>query len=72
MGAEDVFVVVHQGQWAVRFRGVIRSVRATQQDAIELGRALAQQQRCDLLVQDQDGQFRIHNSYGSDPFPPRG
>lgn len=47
-------------------------VQATQDDAIETARVLAQRDRVPLVIHGQDGQSRLCDSYGDDPFPPRG
>ena len=72
--AANVWVVLHDGEWAVRREGSERasSVHATQAEAIEAGRATAQREKCELIIQGEDGQIRERNSYGDDPSPPRG
>lgn len=44
----------------------------TQAEAINYGKAIAQIQKCDLTIQGKNGKFREKNSYGNDPFPPKG
>lgn len=67
--------VVPQGeQWAVKPEGLAQpsSVHRTQQAAIDAGTAAAIAARSELLVHGENGQIRMRNSYGKDPFPPRG
>ena len=64
----------HDDDWAVRGEGNERatSVHDTQQEAIDAGREIAENQGIELLIHGRDGQIRERNSYGNDPFPPRG
>lgn len=67
-------VVPHGGDWAVRGAGNERatSVHETQAAAIEAARSIAQNQRSELLIHGRNGQIRERDSFGGDPFPPRG
>ena len=63
-----------QGGWNVRGEG---NGRATgnfdhQSAAIEAARQIAQNQQSELFIHGRDGRIRERNSYGNDPFPPRG
>jgi hypothetical protein len=67
--------VVPQGQdWAVKGEGNTRatSVHATQADAIEAARQTAVRQHSELFIHGRNGQIRERNSFGNDPFPPKG
>ena len=48
----------------------LTSVHDTQQQAIERARDINQQS--EMFIQGRDGQIRERNSYGDDPFPPKG
>ncbi len=67
-------VVPHDDGWAVRGEGNERvtSVHDTQGEAIEVAREIARNQESELLVHGRDGRIRERDSYGNDPFPPRG
>lgn len=67
-------VVTHGDDWAVRGEGNSRvtSVHSTQQEAIEHAREIARNQQAELLIHGTNGQIRERNSYGNDPFPPKG
>ena len=67
-------VVPHEGGWAVRGAGNERatSVHETQAAAIEAARGIAQNQPSELLIHGRNGQIRERDSFGGDPFPPRG
>ena len=62
------------GSWAVRGEGNSRdtSRHNTQRDAFERAREVATNQRGDVIVHGRDGRIRSRDSYGNDPFPPRG
>lgn len=61
-------------KWGVRGEGNerITSIHDTQQEAIDRARGIAVNQQSELLIQGRDGQIRERNSYGDDPFPPKG
>jgi len=67
-------VVPHKGGWAVRGAGNERvtSVHNTQGQAITSARSKAINQHSELVIHRQNGQIRDRNSYGNDPFPPKG
>lgn len=67
-------VVPHGDDWAVKGEGNSRatSVHSTQQEAIEQARDIAKNQQSELLIHGTNGQIRERNSYGDDPFPPKG
>jgi hypothetical protein len=74
MTGKNQHIVPHADGWAVRGEGNQRvsSVHDTQQQAIEAGRQTAINQGTELLVHGRNGQIRERNSYGKDPFPPKG
>lgn len=74
MSKKNPHVVPHAGGWAVRGAGNGRatSVHDTQRDAIEAARGIAQNQHSELLIHGRNGQIRDRDSYGGEPFPPRG
>jgi len=74
MSKKNQHVVPHPDGWAVRGAGNERatSVHSTQSEAISVGRDIARNQGSELLIHGQNGQIRERNSYGSDPYPPKG
>ena len=74
MSGKNQHVVPHANGWAVRGAGNSRatSVHDTQRDAIGAARDIAQHQHSELLIHGRNGQIRDRDSYGGDPFPPRG
>lgn len=67
-------VVTHPDGWAVKGEGNERatSVHSTQAEAIEAAREIARHQQSELLIHGRDGQIRSRDSYGNDPYPPKG
>lgn len=48
------------------------TVYRTQRQAIMAGRAVSRKLGAELCIHGRDGKIRQKNSYGRDPFPPRG
>nr|WP_319571045.1 DUF2188 domain-containing protein [uncultured Draconibacterium sp.] len=67
-------VVPHNGKWGVRGAGNSKVTKTanTQQEAINAAREIAKNQQSEMIVHRPNGQIRDKNSYGNDPFPPRG
>lgn len=74
MSRKNQHVVPHGDGWAVRGEGNSRvsSVHSTQAAAVAAGRDAAINQRSELFVHSANGQIRARNSYGNDPYPPKG
>lgn len=74
MSGKNQHVVPHPSGWAVRGAGNSRatSVHETQRQATKQARAIAQNQSSELLIHGRNGQIRERDSYGNDPFPPKG
>lgn len=67
-------VVPNNGNWAVKGEGNSKatSIHSTQREAIEQARNIAQNQKSELFIHGENGKIRERNSYGNDPFPPKG
>lgn len=74
MSGKNQHVVPHDGGWAVKGAGNSRatSVHATQAEAIQSARGIARNQASELLIHGRNGQIRERDSFGGDPFPPKG
>ena len=74
MAGRNQHVVPHNGGWAVRGAGASRvsSTHSTQSAATTAARSTAQRQQSELLIHGRNGQIRARDSYGNDPFPPKG
>ncbi|MDA8747687.1 DUF2188 domain-containing protein [Litoreibacter sp.] len=74
MSKRNQHIVPHDNGWAVRGAGAQRatSTHATQQQAIDAGRSISQNQGSELLIHGRNGQIRARDSHGNDPYPPKG
>lgn len=74
MSGKNQHVVPRGDQWVVRGAGNSRatSIHNTQAEAIGRARGIAQNQQSEMLIHGQNGQIRERNSYGNDPYPPKG
>jgi hypothetical protein len=77
MARAQYFVVIHQGQWKVKFEGQHHGPYGTQQEAIRAAVDAAHEAGkrgidAQVLVQGANNQFRTEWTYGNDPYPPRG
>jgi uncharacterized protein YdaT len=67
-------VVKRSEGWAVRGERNSRdtSNHKTQSEAIAAAKEIARHQHGELIVHDRHGRIRQKDSFGNDPFPPRG
>lgn len=71
--SKDQYVVRHGSDCAVIGANNTKATRvvSTQKEAIGIARTIAQNQHSEMRVQDRNGHFRVCNSYGNDPCPPK-
>lgn len=74
MTKKNQHVVPHASGWAVRGAGNERatSVHVTQREAISAAREVAIRQGSEMLIHGENGRIRERNTYGRDPYPPKG
>ena len=62
------------GGWQVKGAGNSRATirTLTQKEAISIARKISTNQRSEMIIHRTNGQIREKNSYGNDPFPPKG
>lgn len=67
-------VVKRPDGWAVRGENNSRdtSHHRTQEEARQAAREIAKNQQSEVVVHRPNGQIRDKDSYGNDPFPPKG
>lgn len=67
-------VTPHKDGWQVLGAGNEKatSVHKTQKEAIEAATKIARNQGVEVVIHRPNGQIRDKNSYGNDPFPPKG
>lgn len=63
-----------QGGWQVKGAGNTKATArtTTQAQSQQIARGIARNQHSEVLVHRPNGQIRAKDSYGNDPFPPRG
>ena len=71
---KNVHVVTHNGEWAVRkeWNKNVSNIFSNQKDAINFGKTLAKESQSELFIHWRNWQIREINTYGQDPYPPRG
>ncbi len=69
MSRKNQHVVPHEGDWAVKGAGNGKAtvVVPTQQEAINIGRQISQNQNSELFIHNRQGQIRERDSHGHDP-----
>ena len=72
--SKRIHVVPHADGWGTRREGASRmgSIHDTQTGAAEAARNTAIRERGEVVIHRPDGRIRDSNSYGNDPFPPKG
>lgn len=60
--------------WQVKGAGNSKAtvVTATQKEAIEIARSIAINQKAEVVIHGRNGRIRAKDSYGNDPYPPKG
>jgi len=67
-------VVKRPNGWAVKGAGNERDTKLapTQREAIEKAREISKNQQSEIIIHGRNGRIRERNSYGKDPYPPKG
>lgn len=70
----NVHVVPHNGKWAVKTEKADRPAKVTdtQKQAIDRARETAANNGTEVIIHGRNGRIREKNSYGNDPYPPKG
>ncbi|WP_434637086.1 DUF2188 domain-containing protein [Sulfurimonas sp. NW7] len=71
---KSVHVTPHGDDWQVKTAGNERAskVCSTQKECIDYATKQAKNNGAELFIPNKQGQIRARNSYGNDPFPPKG
>ncbi len=74
MSRKSQHVVPRGNNWAVVGSGNSKATAIvdTQREAIERAREIAINQGTEVVIHRPNGQIRDSNSYGNDPYPPKG
>lgn len=67
-------VTPHKNGWQVKSAGASKATKVTktQKVAIKIARNIATNKKSEVIIHGTNGRIRQKNSYGNDPFPPRG
>lgn len=71
---KQTWVSPHNGKWAVKQSGNSRASKVfnNKSEAMAYGTKRAKATGSELIGQKRNGQINFKNSYGNDPFPPKG
>lgn len=74
MGKNQHVTPHHDGGWQVKGAGnkIATTRTKTQAEASQIARAIARNQHSEVLIHRTDGRIRAKDSYGNDPYPPKG
>ena len=74
MAKKNVHVTPHGDKWAVKREGneTTSSLHDTQKQAEDKGRTAARKDKTEFFLHNRQGQIRERDSYGNDPYPPKG
>lgn len=74
MGKSQHVMPHPKGGWQVKGAGNTKATKRTetQAQAAEIARSIAIHQKSERLIHGTDGRIRAKDSYGNDPFPPKG
>ena len=74
MAGKNQHVVPHPSGWAVKGAGNSQATRVfeTQREAIREAKGISQNQRSEMFIHGANGRIRERNTYGNDPYPPKG
>ena len=74
MGKNQHITPHPSGGWQVKGAGNSKAtVRTkTQSDAYSVAKSIAQKQKSEIVIHRPNGQIRDKNSFGNDPYPPKG
>ncbi len=74
MSKKNQHVVPSGKKWAVKGAGNSKATRIvqTQKEASTIARDIAINQGSEMFIHGKNGQIRERNTYGKDPYPPKG
>ncbi|MFW6025788.1 MAG: DUF2188 domain-containing protein [Candidatus Woesearchaeota archaeon] len=67
-------VPTSKGKWGVKGakNKKITAKFNTQKEAIDYGKRICKNNKSELVIHGENGKIRRKNSYGNDPYPPKG
>ena len=70
----SIHITPHENGWQIKKAGNSKAskVCSTQKECIELGTKQAKRSGSELYIHNKQGWIREKNSFGNDPYPPKG
>ena len=70
----DIEMYFENGKWKNKVEGSRRAANThdTKAAAQAAGRTMAERRKVEHIIKNKDGQIGQRNSYGNDPYPPKG
>lgn len=74
MGKNQHVVPDQNGGWNVKGANNTKATKhtGTKAEAVNLAREISKNQNSELFIHGKNGQIQSRDSYGNDPFPPKG
>jgi len=74
MAKQEIHTVHHEGGWGNLPAGKskVAKLYPTKEEAVAAGRETAIKQKAEHVIHNLDGTISESNSYGNDPYPPKG
>lgn len=71
---KDQHVLKHENGWQVKGSGNKKASKLfdTQKEAAQFAKKRAVDEQSEVVIHGRDGQIRSKDSYGKDPYPPKG
>ncbi|MFD2705471.1 DUF2188 domain-containing protein [Salibacterium lacus] len=71
---DNYYTVKYGDKWASRREGAskVSKIFDTQKEAMAYSKKQADKNQSEHRIQDKNGNFRAADSYGNDPYPPKG
>ena len=72
--SKNIHITKSGSKWKVLTAGANKAIALfdTQKEAIERGTEIAQNRKSEILIHGRNGKIRERNTFGNDPFPPKG
>tara|TARA_R110002051_G_scaffold162836_1_gene234375 strand:+ start:4072 stop:4296 length:225 start_codon:yes stop_codon:yes gene_type:complete len=74
MSKKNQHVVPSGKNWAIKGAGNSKATKivSTQKEASKIAKEISINQGSEMFIHKRNGQIRERNTYGKDPFPPKG
>lgn len=71
---KNIHIIKKDKEWIIKKAGNKKASASfdTQKKAIDYGRRIAKKDTVEILIHGKNGKIRERDTYGNDPFPPKG